>query len=67
MTKIRFNKGKKQLVADIQDSAWLTPFQPHVLAEMLTSIYSITHGSEAPKFEYFKEKEQWGFRVVKKK
>jgi hypothetical protein len=67
MTKIRFNKGKKQLIADVQDTAWLTPFQPHVLAEMLTAIYHVTHGLEAPKFEYFKEDGQWGFRAAKKK
>jgi hypothetical protein len=66
MQKVKFNKSKKQLTVDLSDVALVTPFQKQVIAEMLTAVFRVMDSQE-PVFEYFKEKDSWGYRTQVKK
>ena len=63
---IKYQKARKLLKIEIQDPAFGTAFQPHMLAEMLTDIYNVLDANNSIKFQYYKEGGSWGFKTVKK-
>jgi len=61
--KVSYNPTKKHLKCDIKDAAFRTPFQPHLIADILNNIYKLTAPDKETKFEYFKDDNNWGFIV----
>jgi hypothetical protein len=69
LMEVRFNKSKKQLKINVTDVSLQTPFQPHLMVDILNAIYDVTQAENNLKFEYFKDKQNkglWGFRTIPK-
>lgn len=67
MVKVSFAKGRKLLKVECTDPAFCTPFQPHVLADILNGVYELTQQDNKIKFEYYRTPEgEWGFRAAAK-
>jgi hypothetical protein len=67
-SEIRYNILKKMLQANIEDPAWRTVFQPMLVSELLTNIYTVVNPEKNVKFEYYSMgKGEWGFRAIPKK
>lgn len=64
--RLTFSKEKKTLKIECGDVAFCTPFQPHVVAEILNGIWELTDSHNDTKFEYFRNNGEWGFRAQKK-
>lgn len=66
--KVRFNRDKKTLRVEVEDVAFMTPFQPSLMGEILTSIADVLEKQQNNyRFKYFKEdKDNFGWRSVKK-
>lgn len=64
--RLTFSKAKKTLKIECGDPAFCTPFQPHVVADILNGIWELTDSHNETKFEYFKSNGEWGFRAKKK-
>ena len=62
--EIRYNRIQKMLMAKIQDPAWMTAFQPMVIAELITSIYKMMDPDKKIKFQYYKKGSEEGFASV---
>ena len=65
--KVKFNRSQKKLTVEITDLAFMTPWQPHLLGEILTSIQDVLDPRNDKQFKYYKDgKETYGWRAEKK-